>query len=157
MDKIYTASKIWHNKRWIALRGQGFNIVSRWINFDCGTKENPSGAKDLNTVEKINLWKMCIEDVQKCDLLIAYAEEGETHRGVLVEIGAALASNKPVYLIGTCASFKENDGTSAVFTHHPLFTSMAHLSFLSTDDEIFSACIKDFNRNKIHYEQNFLY
>ena len=151
MDKIYTASKIWHNKRWVALRGRGFNIISQWINFDCGTKENPTGAKDLTIVEKMRLWKMCIEDVQKCDLLIAYTEEGETHRGVLVEIGAALASNKPVYLIGTCASFKENDGTSAVFTHHPLFTFMIPnlpRDLFYTDDEMFNACIKDFNSKR---------
>lgn len=128
MDKIYTASKIWHNKVWRSLNvSSQYQIISNWINFDCGTKEKPGGARNLSTVEKINLWRKCIEDVQRCDLLIAYAEKGETHRGALVEIGAALSMGKPVYLIGNCKSFKENDNTSAIFTYHPLFNFVEHM------------------------------
>ena len=44
---IYSASKIWHAEKWIEMRDkENFNIISHWINVPCGTKENPTGAKN---------------------------------------------------------------------------------------------------------------
>ena len=120
--KIYCASKIWHAEKWLELRDkEKYNIISTWINYPCGTKEKPEGALQLNLTQQQTLWKDCVKEVKECDLLIAYAEEGEEHRGVLVEIGAALAWGNPVFLIGRCDSFRKNDSSDAAFMHHPLF------------------------------------
>ena len=120
--KIYCASKIWHAEKWLKLRDEeGYNIISTWINYPCGTKEKPGGALQLNLTQQQTLWENCVQEVNKCDLLIAYAEEGEEHRGVLVEIGGALAHRHPVFLIGRCDSFRKSDASDAAFMHHPLF------------------------------------
>ena len=119
---IYSASKIWHSEKWLEMRDQeGFNIISNWINIPCGSKDNPTGAKKLTTAEKRVLWSECAEEVVKADLLIAYAEEGDEQRGVLVELGGALSSNTPVYLIGDCETFRACDHSDVAFAYHPLF------------------------------------
>ena len=67
------------------------------------------------------LWSECAEEVVKADLLIAYAEEGDEQRGVLVELGGALSSDTPVYLIGDCETFRACDHSDVAFAYHPLF------------------------------------
>ena len=67
------------------------------------------------------LWTECAEEVVKADLLIAYAEEGDEQRGVLVEIGGALSSGTPVYLIGDCETFRACSHSDVAFAYHPLF------------------------------------
>ena len=119
---IYSASKIWHAEKWLEMRDQeGFNIIANWINIPCGSKDNPTGAKKLTTAEKRVLWSECAEEVVKADLLIAYAEEGDEQRGVLVERGGALSSDTPVYLIGDCETFRACDHSDVAFAYHPLF------------------------------------
>ena len=119
---IYSASKIWHSEKWLEMRDQeGFNIISNWINIPCGSKDNPTGAKKLTTAENRVLWSECAEEVVKADLLIAYAEEGDEQRGVLVELGGALSSDTPVYLIGDCETFRACDHSDVAFAYHPLF------------------------------------
>jgi hypothetical protein len=119
---IYSASKIWHAEKWLEMRDQeGFNIIANWINIPCGSKDNPTGAKKLTTAEKRVLWSECAEEVVKADLLIAYAEEGDEQRGVLVELGGALSSDTPVYLIGDCETFRACDHSDVAFAYHPLF------------------------------------
>ncbi len=120
--KIYSASKIWHAEKWLEMRDkENFNIISNWINIPCGTKDNPTGAKKLTNTEKRVLWSECATEVVEADLLIAYAEEGDEQRGVLVEIGGALSSGTPVYLIGNCATFVACDHSDVAFAHHPFF------------------------------------
>jgi len=119
---IYSASKIWHAEKWLEMRDkEGFNILSKWIELPCGTKDNPTGAKLLTSQEKRQLWIDCAQEVADADLLIAYAEEGDKQRGVLVEIGGALSTNTPVYLIGNCKSFRANPYSDAAYCYHPLF------------------------------------
>ena len=119
---IYSASKIWHAKKWLEMRDQeGFNIIANWINIPCGSKENPTGAKKLTSSQKKVLWTECAEEVVEADLLIAYAEEGDEQRGVLVEIGGALSSGTPIYLIGDCETFRACDHSDVAFAYHPLF------------------------------------
>jgi len=119
---IYSASKIWHADKWLKLRDEDdFNIISNWINIPCGTKDNPTGAKKLTNAEKRVLWTECATEVVKADLLIAYAEEGDEQRGVLVEIGGALSSDTPCYLIGDCDTFRACDHSDVAFAHHPFF------------------------------------
>jgi nucleoside 2-deoxyribosyltransferase len=120
--KIYSASKIWHAEKWLKLRDkENFNIISKWINIPCGTQENPTGAKKLSNLQKRQLWTSCAKEVKHADLLVAYTEEGENQRGVLVEIGGALSSETPVYLMGDCASFRVCEHSDVAFVHHPLF------------------------------------
>lgn len=120
---IYSASKIWHAEKWLEARDKrGYDIISKWINIPCGTEKNPTGAKLLTPEEKMQLWKDCAREVAEADMLIAYAEEGDKQRGVLVEIGGALSTGTPVYLIGNCKSFTPNQFSDAAYCYHPLFT-----------------------------------
>lgn len=90
--KIYIASKAIRRPRWRELRQVGAPFNSRWIDTDDGL--------DDSQVDFAQLWTWCVEDVQDCDLLIAVVAPGERLKGVLVEIGAALALGKQVILIG---------------------------------------------------------
>ena len=120
--KIYSASKIWHANKWLEARDKmGYNVISGWIDVPCGTPENPTGAKLLDASEKRELGRDCAREVAEADMLIAYAEEGDNQRGVLVEIGGALSAGTPVYLIGDCDSFKARKDSDAAYAHHPLF------------------------------------
>ena len=122
---IYSASKIWHAEKWLEARDKmGYNIISGWIDVPCGTPENPTGAKLLTPEEKTRLWMDCAREVASADMLVAYAEEGDDQRGVLVEIGGALSSGTPVYLIGDCNSFRAKHDSDAAYAHHPLFMKL---------------------------------
>lgn len=103
---IYIASKTVHAPRWRKLRDHGVAINSTWID-EAGPGESAS---------LVLLWIRCIREAQAADVLIAYREPGETLKGAFVEIGAALASNKQVYLVG----FNEPNFS---FKQHPLCTS----------------------------------
>jgi NTP pyrophosphatase (non-canonical NTP hydrolase) len=98
---IYIASKSHHFARSQALREAGAPIISTWID------EGEVGA----TSDFSDLWVRCVSEAASASALIAYGEPGETLKGALVEIGAALAAGKPVYLVG------EIPGT---FDNHPL-------------------------------------
>jgi nucleoside 2-deoxyribosyltransferase len=128
--KIYCASKIWHAEKWLDLRNNyGYDIISSWIEVPCGTKDNPEGALKFSPEQQSVLWQDCVLEINRADLLIAYAEEGDDQRGALVEIGGALANSCPVYLIGNCDSYRKSNSSDAAFTHHPLFYN----SFLPDD------------------------
>lgn len=119
---IYTASKIWHAEKWQALRDKfGFRVIATWIDVPCGTPEDPTGAKLLSDSEKSKLWVACSHETATAEMTVVYAEEGDEMRGALVELGAALACNHPVYLIGDCASFRVAGHSDVAFTKHPLF------------------------------------
>jgi hypothetical protein len=90
--KIYIASKAAHRPRWRDLRAAGAPFISRWI--DLG---DDIADEDVNFPE---LWTWCIEDVKECDVLIAVVASGERLKGVLIEIGAALAFGKRIIVIG---------------------------------------------------------
>ncbi len=103
--KIYVASNIRFSDFWKKLRDSGVAISSTWI--DC--------APDLDDTEAISgLWINIFEEIRQSDMVMVKAEEEDTFKGVLVEIGAALVLDKPVYLVG------ENNNMGDVY-HHPLF------------------------------------
>lgn len=112
---IYTAGKTWQAEKFRWLRDTvGFNVCARWIDLA------PESEFVLN--EKPKLWQMCMEDVARCDFVLLYSEEeSEEQRGALVEIGAAMALNKPIYAIGKCRSIMPNGISDVAFTHHPLW------------------------------------
>lgn len=90
---IYVASKSTHGEKWRDLRARlegRVVICSSWI--------DESGEGE--TVSWSDLWINCIIEASDCDALVAYHEAGEEWKGAFVEIGAALAANHPVYIVG---------------------------------------------------------
>lgn len=87
---IYIASKTTHAERWRALRTDGLPIVSTWID-EAGLGESASLA---------DLWRRNVLEAANAAALIVYHEPGETPKGALVEIGAAIACGVPVLWVG---------------------------------------------------------
>jgi hypothetical protein len=87
---IYTASRTQHATRWKTLRAEGVPIISTWID-EAGTGETTSYE---------DLWRRCINEASAAAALILYIEPGETMKGALVELGAALAHDVPVFIVG---------------------------------------------------------
>lgn len=100
---IYIASKLKHMNKWHKLRDKGVQFICTWI-------DEPEYI-NKHSPELGDLWKRYIEEASKAKALIAYLEPGEIMKGALVEIGAALGHNVPVFLVG------EFDGTWQL---HPL-------------------------------------
>lgn len=99
---IYVASKTVHAPRWRELRDvHGLPIISTWID-EAGQGESRSLR---------NLWSRCIAESKACNYLIAYRQPNEILKGAFVEIGAALAVNNRVYLVGFDEQFS--------FRNHP--------------------------------------
>jgi hypothetical protein len=96
MNNIYIASKTRHASMWQHLRraleetDSTMCISSTWID------EAEVGA----TVSFSALWARITKEVKNCTCLIAWVEYDDVDRmhGMLVEIGMALATDKPVYL-----------------------------------------------------------
>ncbi len=88
--KIYVCSKINHAPLWQYFRdSENYPIISRWIDI-----ENVDDYQDL--------WKKCFDDIDSADVVAVYSN-GEDHlqfKGCLIEIGYALALNKPIVSIG---------------------------------------------------------
>ena len=102
---IYIASKIKHAPIWRALRDKGIPIISSWID-----EAEPGQTEDF-----ADLWTRCINEASHAGALILYAEEGEVLKGAYIEVGAALASKVPVFLVDSFVN-------PMTFQHHPLVT-----------------------------------
>ena len=88
---IYIASKTKHAERWRFLRDKiGEPIISTWID----------EAGEGETTDHADLWRRCIAQAASADVLILYREPGEILKGGWIEMGAALAYDRPVYAIG---------------------------------------------------------
>jgi hypothetical protein len=104
--RAYIASKTKHAARWRALREQGFNIISTWID-EAGPGES-SNLSDLATRR--------IDEARTADRLILYCEpEDVPLKGALIEIGAALSAGVLVYVVGYC------DSLQTALAKHPLW------------------------------------
>jgi hypothetical protein len=114
---IYIASKTRHARRWKALREQGVNIISTWI--------DEAGAGE--TIDEADLAQRCIRESVDADLFILYAEPEDVLKGGLVEFGARLGAGREVISVGQCIS------TASVFAEHPLWREVA------TIDEVLAA------------------
>lgn len=91
MKTVYVASKVRHAPRWRALRAAGrVRVVSTWID-----EAGPGQTEDFP-----DLWRRCVAEAAAADATVVYGEPGETLKGALVEVGAALAAGKPVYAVG---------------------------------------------------------
>lgn len=105
-NKIYVASKTKHAQMWKDYRSLGANIISTWID---KVRENEPDM-DLR-----DLILRCCNEASQCDFLILYIEPGEILKCALVEAGIALASGKPVIVVGQSEHF-----VSETFLSHPL-------------------------------------
>ena len=88
--RIYVASKSKHAPMWRQLRADGLNIISTWIDFD------GEGVID----DWPSFWAGCTDEAVLADLVLAYHEPGDTWKGALVEIGAALGHATEVIVVG---------------------------------------------------------
>jgi nucleoside 2-deoxyribosyltransferase len=90
---IYVASKSEHGPFWRKMRTNmamfGGFIVSTWID---ERDDEPASTEDL--------WVRRIEEASRADCVLAFHKKGEQWKGTYVEIGAALAHGKPVFLVG---------------------------------------------------------
>jgi nucleoside 2-deoxyribosyltransferase len=98
---VYVASKVKHAALWRELRASGVRVVSTWID-----EAEPNQSLDM-----ADLWGRCVREAGGADALICYLEPGDVLKGGLVEVGCALASGRPVYVVG------EPDGS---WVHHTL-------------------------------------
>lgn len=105
MRTIYVASRTKHAERWKSIRAawsDTFKVNSTWLD-----EAGPGESESLT-----DLAHRCIREASEADALVVYVEPGDLPlKGVLMEVGAALASRKPVYWSGPMPS-------SAVM-HHP--------------------------------------
>lgn len=97
---IYVASKVKHVQIWKAYRKAGYPIVSTWI--------DEAGAGESQNLS--DLWKRCIREASMAGAFVLYRalgrpEFGSTFppdelKGAWIELGAALASDVPVFAVG---------------------------------------------------------
>ena len=77
-------------KMWRDLRDQGISFSSSWID----------DQDDALLSDGPNFWEKCIKEVLSSSRLILYVEENDFPlKGSLVEIGAALSNDIPVYVV----------------------------------------------------------
>lgn len=88
---IYVASRTKYAGMWRALRAEGWPVTATWID------EVHTGDSDEWWVA---LWSCCDREAAACGCLVLYAEEGDTLRGALRELGAALSHGRPVVYVG---------------------------------------------------------
>lgn len=116
MKSFYIASKTKHAYRWVELREflrkrNSYRITSTWI--------DEAGVGQTKSHEELAV--RCISEVADSDFVIFYCEDGEIHKGSLIEVGAALAFQKQVRSVGEC------DSLSKTFVKHPLWKQFASL------------------------------
>ena len=91
--KLYVASRASIPERsamWRDLKDRGANIISTWI-YEAG--ENDTGCFK-------ELWTRIDKEIAECDRLVLYVEASDFPlKGALIEVGMALARNKPVMVV----------------------------------------------------------
>lgn len=89
---FYVASRTRHAGIWKERRDVcGEPIVSTWID----------EAGEGETEDMTDLWFRCVSEASRAVATIVFAEEGDHPlKGGLVEVGAALANGRPVYVVG---------------------------------------------------------
>ena len=92
--KIYTASKAKHAPWWQSLRAAGLNICASWIDWKFNYNGEPATAEDW-----ASHWKSCIDQAASCDVLLLFCLDGEVQKGALIELGAALAAGRRVFMV----------------------------------------------------------
>lgn len=91
MSGIYVASRVVHAPLWLDYRDrQGFRVISSWID----------EAGEGQTKNFTELWDRVCAEIKRCRALVFYAQgvQDFPFKGALVEVGVALAFDKPVYV-----------------------------------------------------------
>lgn len=93
---VYTASPYKHGRMWKDLRDNHPypEFFAQWID------EWPED-EDSKKLDFYNIWKGNQFNVEDCDALIYYCEEGDQPEGALVEVGIALSNGIPVFVVDT--------------------------------------------------------
>lgn len=99
---VYIASKAKYAREWLAMRDNGYPIISTWI--DEADEGEPGDWPDL--------WSRCVSEASSAKSLVVICRDGDTLKGAWVEVGAALGAGKTVFAAG-CHSF--------TIRHHPRF------------------------------------
>ncbi len=87
---IYVASRVRHAAMWQGYKDRGLPIISSWIN----------EAGDGDTDDFGELWTRIESEIRRCRALIFYGQAGDDPwKGAFIEIGLALAYNKPVFVV----------------------------------------------------------
>jgi hypothetical protein len=96
MPLVYPASKSYprYMEMWRALRAAGIPLVADWIDSEL----NETDAKPTAD-QWARLWLRNIEQASAADIVLFYADEGQTQCGSLIEIGCALSHGRQVYLV----------------------------------------------------------
>ena len=119
------ASILERGEMWRKYRSLGWEINSSWIDLD-----KPGQISDFST-----FWSKIEDEIRECTHLIFYAtEEGDFPlKGVLVEIGMALALNKQVFIVTPGIEIDHSN-------YRPLGSWSAHpnIKHFDTLDEAFS-------------------
>lgn len=92
--KVYPASKALHADWWKALRGAGVPIEASWIDSEINTTDAKVSSECWS-----RHWCSCISEAAAADIVLFYAAEGEIQCGSLVEVGAALAHGKRIFVV----------------------------------------------------------
>ncbi len=112
---IYTASRTHHAPMWLRFRDvDRFPILSTWIN-----EYIPASSPDI-----ADLWIRCVREASDCKALVLYVQSGDMPlKGGFVEVGAALAMQRPVFLV--CPD--DTIGLIGSWVNHPLVTRCCHV------------------------------
>lgn len=87
---LYVASRVARASQWRELRASGVPIVSSWID----------EAGEGQTTDLSELWTRIVGEILVCDALLFYGDVTDAPwKGALVEVGAALALRKPVFVV----------------------------------------------------------
>jgi hypothetical protein len=113
--KIYPASKAKHAPWWRALRACGLPIEATWPDWPLNEPGAPAPTADDWRAH----WDNCITGAAAADVLLFVDQVDETAKGALVELGAALARGRRVFMVS------DRDWS---FRHHPLVTSFKTLA-----------------------------
>jgi hypothetical protein len=108
--RVYVASKAKHAAWWQALRSAGLDIVATWIDWPHNHDRTEPSAADWS-----DHWQKCIQQASSCDVFLLHAMEDEVQRGALVELGAALATGRKVFIVSPYDWSWNNHPNVAVF------------------------------------------
>ena len=149
---IYSAGKTWAGHGFRDMRdNHGFNINARWIDIqDILADPNDTFAPEIHNDHEYlgNVWDNgCKQDCLSADMGILFAQpaDGEKHSGSLVELGHITAFNKPVYIIGTCASVEPAGHSDRAWKYQSCVYHWPHISDM----------LEGFKTAVQHYQKNY--
>jgi hypothetical protein len=96
--EVYFSSKVQHAETWKALRAAllplGIHSCCRWVDWEGNLQTNKPSTDQWR-----RHWENIVADVAACDVLVFMSLEQERACSGLIEVGIALAHQKPVLLV----------------------------------------------------------